>query len=97
MFNLNDLATLLGQQQQLLRSPPQAAPDLPEITRLMMLPDDLVGCVIGRGGSKINSIRRESQAFIKIADAEEGSNLRRITIKGNPDSVRSAVDMINYT
>nr|CDS32835.1 poly(rc) binding protein [Hymenolepis microstoma] len=68
-----------------------------EVTRSLLLPDELIGCIIGRGGAKINAIRQESKAFIKISDAEEGSNLRRITIKGSPGAVRLAIFYINHT
>jgi hypothetical protein len=41
------------------------------------------------------SSRQVSQAAIKIADAEEGSSTRRITITGSGDSVDSAYYLIN--
>ncbi|KAL5111927.1 Poly rC binding protein 3 [Taenia crassiceps] len=68
-----------------------------EVTKSLLLRDELVGCIIGRGGSKINMIRQASKAFIKIADAEEGCTFRRITIKGTPNSVQMAIFYINYT
>ncbi|KAL5961915.1 Poly rC binding protein 3 [Taenia solium] len=76
---------------------PQNQSSCMEVTKSLLLRDELVGCIIGRGGSKINMIRQASKAFIKIADAEEGNTFRRITIKGTPNSVQMAVFYINYT
>ncbi|EUB65022.1 Poly(rC)-binding protein [Echinococcus granulosus] len=76
---------------------PQNQSSCMEVTKSLLLRDELVGCIIGRGGSKINMIRQASKAFIKIADAEEGNTFRRITIKGTPNSVQMAIFYINYT
>ncbi|VDK71228.1 unnamed protein product [Dibothriocephalus latus] len=65
-----------------------------EVKHEMTLSNDLIGCVIGRGGAKINDIRRISKAHIKISNAEEWTDIRRITVTGNPNAVDTAVQMI---
>ncbi|XP_078461314.1 poly(rC)-binding protein 3-like isoform X4 [Lampetra planeri] len=59
------------------------------------IPNDLVGCIIGRQGSKINEIRQMSGAQIKIANAVEGSAERQITIIGSPANISLAQYLIN--
>ncbi|XP_078259762.1 poly(rC)-binding protein 3 isoform X20 [Rhinoraja longicauda] len=56
---------------------------------------DLIGCIIGRQGSKINEIRQMSGAQIKIANAAEGSTERQITITGSPANISLAQYLIN--
>ncbi|KAK7893536.1 hypothetical protein WMY93_022688 [Mugilogobius chulae] len=53
-------------------------------THELTIPNDLIGCIIGRQGTKINEIRQMSGAQIKIANAMEGSSERQITITGTP-------------
>ncbi|XP_048407563.1 poly(rC)-binding protein 3 isoform X2 [Stegostoma tigrinum] len=59
------------------------------------IPNDLIGCIIGRQGSKINEIRQMSGAQIKIANATEGSTERQITITGSPANISLAQYLIN--
>ncbi|XP_061547748.1 poly(rC)-binding protein 3 isoform X5 [Phycodurus eques] len=56
---------------------------------------DLIGCIIGRQGTKINEIRQMSGAQIKIANAIEGSSERQITITGTPANISLAQYLIN--
>uniref|UniRef100_T1E8G7 Putative mushroom-body n=1 Tax=Anopheles aquasalis TaxID=42839 RepID=T1E8G7_ANOAQ len=59
----------------------------------MTVPNDLIGCIIGKGGTKIAEIRQISGAMIRISNCEErdsGNTDRTITITGNPDSVALA-------
>ncbi|XP_069476622.1 poly(rC)-binding protein 3-like isoform X2 [Ambystoma mexicanum] len=56
---------------------------------------DLIGCIIGRQGSKINEIRQMSGAQIKIANASEGSGERQVTITGSPANISLAQYLIN--
>uniref|UniRef100_A0A8C6L1D4 Poly(rC) binding protein 3 n=1 Tax=Nothobranchius furzeri TaxID=105023 RepID=A0A8C6L1D4_NOTFU len=58
-------------------------------------PGDLIGCIIGRQGTKINEIRQMSGAQIKIANAMEGSAERQITITGTPANISLAQYLIN--
>nr|XP_002738761.1 PREDICTED: poly(rC)-binding protein 3-like isoform X1 [Saccoglossus kowalevskii] len=61
----------------------------------IMIPNDLIGCVIGRGGAKINEIRQISGATIKIANSQEGSNDRSVTISGTVEAINLAHFLIN--
>lgn len=60
----------------------------------MTIPNGLIGCVIGKGGSKINEIRQLSGATIKISDSEEGAKNRVVTINGTPDAINLAQFLI---
>lgn len=60
----------------------------------MVIPNGLIGCVIGKGGSKINEIRQLSGATIKISNSEEGTKNRTITISGSPDAISLAQYLI---
>ncbi|XP_055513586.1 poly(rC)-binding protein 3 isoform X4 [Leucoraja erinacea] len=61
----------------------------------LTIPNDLIGCIIGRQGTKINEIRQMSGAQIKIANAIEGSTERQITITGSPANISLAQYLIN--
>lgn len=64
----------------------------------MTVPNDLIGCIIGKGGTKIAEIRQISGAMIRISNCEEregGNTDRTITISGNPDAVALAQYLIN--
>ncbi|KAG8135201.1 hypothetical protein E2320_008236 [Naja naja] len=45
----------------------------------LTIPNDLIGCIIGHQGAKINEIRQMSGAQIKIANPVEGSTDRQVT------------------
>uniref|UniRef100_A0A8D0DF82 Poly(rC) binding protein 3 n=1 Tax=Sander lucioperca TaxID=283035 RepID=A0A8D0DF82_SANLU len=64
-------------------------------THELTIPNDLIGCIIGRQGTKINEIRQMSGAQIKIANAMEGSSERQITITGTPANISLAQYLIN--
>ncbi|XP_021345114.1 poly(rC)-binding protein 3-like isoform X6 [Mizuhopecten yessoensis] len=61
----------------------------------MAIPNDLIGCIIGRGGQKINEIRQMSGAIIKISNAEDGAADRKVTITGSPETIGLAQYLIN--
>ncbi|XP_059417341.1 poly(rC)-binding protein 2-like isoform X2 [Carassius carassius] len=61
----------------------------------LTIPNDLIGCIIGRQGAKINEIRQMSGAQIKIANPVEGSSDRQVTITGSPASISLAEYLIN--
>uniref|UniRef100_A0A3P8WIL3 Poly(rC) binding protein 3 n=1 Tax=Cynoglossus semilaevis TaxID=244447 RepID=A0A3P8WIL3_CYNSE len=67
----------------------------PASTQELTVPNDLIGCIIGRQGTKINEIRQMSGAQIKIANAMEGSSERQITITGAPVNINLAQYLIN--
>lgn len=50
------------------------------------IPSDMVGCIIGRGGTKINEIRRQSGSRISIAKtAHDETGERMFVISGLPE------------
>ncbi|XP_020659540.1 poly(rC)-binding protein 4 isoform X1 [Pogona vitticeps] len=59
-----------------------------------LVPNDLIGCIIGRQGSKISEIRQMSGAHIKIGNQTEGSAERNVTITGTPVSITLAQYLI---
>jgi len=74
----------------------------------IFVPNDMIGCIIGKGGSKIAEIRQISGAMIRISKSDDAANSsnsernsdvseRQITITGNPDSVALAKSLINMS
>ena len=79
----------------------------------MSIPNDMIGCIIGKGGSKIAEIRQLSGAMIRISKSDENgssrgerqsapssgseSSERQISISGNSDSVALAKSLINMS
>uniref|UniRef100_A0A672IBZ3 Poly(rC)-binding protein 2-like n=1 Tax=Salarias fasciatus TaxID=181472 RepID=A0A672IBZ3_SALFA len=61
----------------------------------LTIPNDLIGCIIGRQGAKINEIRQMSGAQIKIANPVEGSTDRQVTITGSHASIGLAQYLIS--
>ncbi|XP_069358326.1 poly(rC)-binding protein 3 isoform X4 [Maniola hyperantus] len=93
------LAALAGSQ---LRTSNQTRnqPAANQQSHEMTVPNELIGCIIGKGGTKIAEIRQISGAMIRISNCEEregGSTDRTITITGNPDSVALAQYLINMS
>ncbi|XP_034247728.1 poly(rC)-binding protein 3 isoform X5 [Thrips palmi] len=77
-------------------APPQTGTQTHEMT----VPNELIGCIIGKGGTKIAEIRQISGAMIRISNCEEregGATDRTITITGNPDAVALAQYLINMS
>jgi poly(rC)-binding protein 3/4 len=64
-------------------------------TQEIIVPNEIVGTIIGKQGSTINEIRQHSQAMVKIADAEEGSKDRKVIITGSPAGISAATYLIN--
>jgi heterogeneous nuclear rnp K-like protein len=88
---------------------PPAAPAGPLQTQQIFIPNDLVGCIIGKGGSKINEIRQSSGSQIKIMEPgavgvgvggqtagppNEGERL--VVITGQPQNIQLAVGMLYH-
>jgi len=67
----------------------------------MAVPNELIGSVIGKGGSKIAEIRQMSGAMIRISRSDDPATAaeeeRQINITGNPDSVALAKSLINMS
>ena len=85
--------------------PPPPAAQLQ--TQQIYIPNDLVGCIIGKGGAKINEIRHMSASQIKImepgavgigmngAPAPAGSEGERlVVITGQPANIQMAVQLL---
>lgn len=78
--------------------PPQLPPG--SQTQQIFIPNDLVGCIIGKGGQKINEIRQMSASHIKIMEpgagalAGGGANERLVTITGPPQNIQVAVQLL---
>lgn len=60
----------------------------------LLIPNDLIGSIIGRQGTKINEIRQVSGAQIKIGSQLEGTSDRHVTITGTPVSINLAQYLI---
>lgn len=59
-----------------------------------LIPNDLIGSIIGRQGTKINEIRQVSGAQIKIGSQLDGTTDRHVTISGTPVSINLAQYLI---
>ncbi|KAG0207227.1 hypothetical protein BGX28_001497 [Mortierella sp. GBA30] len=65
------------------------------IAQQIYIPNDMVGSVIGKGGSKINEIRQMSGSHIKIAEpSNNGGNERLVTITGTQEANQMAIYML---
>jgi len=53
-----------------------------------------VGGIIGKGGSTINQLRSESNAHVEIAPPIQGASKRIITVRGNVESISTALHLI---
>ena len=64
-------------------------------TQNISIPSDMVGCIIGRGGSKISEIRKASGARISIAKApHDETGERMFTIMGSASSNEKALYLL---
>lgn len=63
----------------------------------LYIPSDLIGAIIGKGGSKITEVRQRSGAQqIKIEDAVPGATERLVTIIGTPEANHAALYMLYH-
>ncbi|KAF2274936.1 poly-binding protein 4 [Westerdykella ornata] len=76
--------------------PPTHTEDGQEMqTQNISIPADMVGCIIGRGGSKISEIRKSSGARISIAKApHDDSGERMFTITGSAEANEKALYLL---
>ena len=78
-------------------------------TQQIYIPNDLVGCIIGKGGSKINEIRHMSASQIKIMEPGAvgvgmngapapagGDGERLVVITGQPSNIQMAVQLLYH-
>ncbi|XP_073983742.1 poly(rC)-binding protein mub isoform X5 [Rhodnius prolixus] len=100
VVNFAALAALAGSQLRTNTPNSRNQPQVSQQTHEMTVPNDLIGCIIGKGGTKIAEIRQISGAMIRISNCEEregGSTDRTITISGSTDSVQLAQYLINMS
>ena len=91
--------------------PPPSAHNPPQQlqTQQIYIPNDLVGCIIGKGGSKINEIRHMSASQIKIMEPGAvgvgmngapapagGEGERLVVITGQPANIQMAVQLLYH-
>jgi heterogeneous nuclear rnp K-like protein 2 len=66
-------------------------------TQSISIPSDMVGCIIGRGGTKITEIRRLSGSKISIAKTpHDETGERMFTIIGTPESNEKALFLLYH-
>lgn len=84
---------------------PPPGPAGPPQTQQIYIPNDLVGCIIGKGGSKINEIRSLSASQIRIMEpgaqgppgtAPGNPNERLVIITGQPQNIQMAVNLLYH-
>ena len=88
------------------RTSPPASPDMAHTpsaaqpaanlrTQNISIPSDMVGCIIGRSGTKITEIRRLSGSKISIAKApHDETGERMFTIVGTPEANEKALFLL---
>jgi len=98
-FNMSPMFGNRGMQYQdgpdSNQSRGRAHPSGLRIETIVYVPKDIIGKIIGRSGSNINSIRRQSGATIKIVTDDNNEPERKITITGRKDSMDLAYSMID--
>jgi transcription antitermination factor NusA-like protein len=62
----------------------------------ILLEQDRVSYVIGKGGSIIKNIIRQSGAFLKFAACVEGTTKQVGTISGSPDRIGTAIELLVF-
>jgi len=91
--NSGGVRTVSGGAHASSAVPTPSNPDLR--TQNISIPADMVGCIIGRGGTKINEIRAKSGAKISIAkDAHDESGERMFTITGPSEALEQALFLL---
>jgi len=75
---------------------PVSAPQATNLrTQNISIPSDMVGCIIGRSGTKITEIRRLSGSKISIAKApHDDTGERMFTIVGTPEANEKALFLL---
>lgn len=58
------------------------------------VPNEYIGCIIGRAGSKISEVRQQSGAQVRISEAVPGELERVVTITGTPQGIQTALYML---
>lgn len=67
----------------------------PESAKTVQFPSEMVGCLIGKAGSRIQEIRKVSGAQITIAPADGADGQRQFTLVGAPAAISKALGYLN--
>ncbi len=67
----------------------------PTTSEMMMVPDKMVGLIIGRGGESIMRLQTETGCKIQMAQDSQGMPDRQCTLTGSPASIQSAKNAID--
>ncbi|CAK9440089.1 uncharacterized protein LODBEIA_P41890 [Lodderomyces beijingensis] len=65
-------------------------------TATISFPNDMVGALIGKNGSRIQGVRKVSGAMIGISEATDGSDERVFTITGTQQAVEKAKGLLYH-
>lgn len=63
----------------------------------ILVPDECVGAILGRGGKTISDIQQSNEVYIRISDRGDfapGTSHRKVTISGSPESIYAAQQII---
>ncbi|KAJ3271014.1 RNA binding protein, heterogenous nuclear RNP-K like protein [Borealophlyctis nickersoniae] len=71
-----------------------AAPGDDVEPQTLAIPADMIGCIIGKGGSFINQIRRLSGARLRIDEIQEGQTERVVSISGTEAQTKKALSLL---
>lgn len=55
---------------------------------------DMVGCVIGRAGQNVKTIRQSTGAAVRVEELEPGADVQLVSIRGNIEQVRMGYTMV---
>ncbi|XP_071192943.1 poly(rC)-binding protein 3-like isoform X3 [Salvelinus alpinus] len=88
------LAAQMNQQQTNSVMPAGMDSNSQTTSQELLIPNDLIGSIIGRQGTKINEIRQVSGAQIKIGSQLDSTSDRAVTITGTPISINLAQYLI---
>ncbi|XP_041747838.1 poly(rC)-binding protein 4-like isoform X2 [Coregonus clupeaformis] len=88
------LAAQMSQQQANSVMPAGMESNSQTTSQELLIPNDLIGSIIGRQGTKINEIRQVSGAQIKIGSQLDSTSERHVTITGTPISINLAQYLI---
>ena len=69
---------------------------LPGISTTLYFPNEIVGALIGKNGSRIQGVRKVSGASIGISEEVDGKTEREFTISGSSHAVEKAKDLLYH-
>jgi len=70
--------------------PGNGAPQGPQSSEVIMVPDKMVGLIIGRGGEQITRLQAETGCKIQMAADSQGMPERQCTLTGTPQAIAEA-------